>query len=359
MSTATKKYLGAIGDVRSGHGFDAVQLERWLPGRVPGFAGPLRVRQFASGMSNLTYLLQTPSARYVLRRKPPGVLLKSAHAVDREFRVMSALADVGFPVPRPLAFCDDDAVVGTMFYVMEHVEGRVFSDCAMPDLAPADRARVYDAVNATLAQLHTLDHAALGLSDFGRAGNYFARQVSRWTAQYVASKTNDVEEMDRLAAWLPGAVPADERSTLIHGDFSFHNVLVHPTEPRVVAVLDWELATLGHPFGDLMYHMMEWFRPAGIDSRGSLLGLDLRALGIPSFDEYLARYCERTGFDIGPHVPFHRAWNLFRVAAITQGIVSRARAGQVSTDNEASLAAAVRPLAQAAWREAQQAGACA
>ena len=188
MRTATKKYLGAIGDVRSGHGFDMVRLESWLHGQVPGFAGPLQVRQFASGMSNLTYLLQTPTRQYVLRRKPPGVLLKSAHAVDREFRVMSALAGAGFPVPRPLAFCDDDAVVGTMFYVMEHVAGRVFSDCAMPDLAPAERAQVYDAVNATLAQLHPLDYTALGLADFGRPGNYFARQVSRWTAQYLAAK---------------------------------------------------------------------------------------------------------------------------------------------------------------------------
>ncbi len=357
MATETRKYLGAIGEVKSGHGFDLGRLESWLRGRLDGFAGPLAVRQFASGMSNLTYLLQTPDRQYVLRRKPPGVLLKSAHAVDREFRVMSALAAAGFPVPRPLAFCGDDAVVGTMFYVMEHVAGRVFSDCAMPDLSPAERAQVFDSVNETLARLHTLDPVALGLADFGRPGNYFARQVSRWTAQYLASSTDRIEDMERLAAWLPGAVPADERTSLIHGDFSFHNVLIHPVEPRVVAVLDWELATLGHPFGDLMYHMMEWYRPAGIDARGTLLELDLPALGIPRFDDYVARYCDRTGFDVGSQVPFHRAWNLFRVAAITQGIVGRARAGQVSTDNEASLAAAVRPLARAAWREAQQAGA--
>jgi aminoglycoside phosphotransferase (APT) family kinase protein len=353
----TRKYLGAIGVVQAGHGFEVARLEAWLRERIDGFAGPVAIRQFASGMSNLTYLLEAPAARYVLRRKPPGVLLKSAHAVDREFRVMSALAGAGFPVPRPLAFCDDDAIVGTMFYVMEHVPGRVFSDCTMPDLAPAERAAVYDSVNETLARLHSLDYAALGLADFGRPGNYYSRQIARWSEQYRASKTVELPEMDRLAAWLPTAIPADDRTTLIHGDFSFHNVLVHPTEPRVVAVVDWELGTLGHPFGDLMYHMMEWYRPQGIDSRGSLLGLDLAALGIPSFDDYLARDCARTGFDAGGNVPFHRAYNLFRIAAITQGIVARARAGQVAAEREAYLSAAVPPLAQAAWREAQLAGA--
>ena len=357
MATATRKYLGDVVGVKSGHGFDPARLEQWMHAQVPGFAGPLGVRQFESGQSNLTYLLETPAQRYVLRRKPPGKLLKSAHAVDREFRVLRALAGTGFPVPQPHALCEDDSVVGTMFYVMSHVPGRVFADCSMPDLAPAERARVFDSVNATLARLHTLDFAALGLADFGRPGNYFARQIARWAAQYESSKTEDIPEMEQLAAWLPGAVPADERASLIHGDFSFHNVLVHPTEPRVVAVIDWELSTIGHPCGDLMYHMMEWYRPAGIDPRGTLLGRDLAALGIPDFDAYLARYCERTGFDIGAQVPFHRAYNLFRIAAITQGIVGRLRDGTVVSANAADMARAVRPLAQAAWREAQRLGA--
>jgi aminoglycoside phosphotransferase (APT) family kinase protein len=357
MAAVTRKYLGSVVAVKAGHGFDADRLANWLSGRVEGFAGPLSVRQFEAGQSNLTYVLDTPQRRYVLRRKPPGKLLKSAHAVDREYRVMSALATTGFPVPRPLAFCDDDAIVGTMFYVMEHVEGRVFADCAMPDLTPDERAGVYDSVNATLARLHTLDWPALGLQDFGRPGNYFARQIARWTAQYEASRTEDVPEMTRLAAWLPGAIPADDRSSLIHGDFSFHNVLIHPTEPRVVAVLDWELSTIGHPFGDLMYHMMEWYRPRGIDARGTLLGADTAALGIPAFDAYLARYQKRTGFDIADQVPFHRAYNLFRIAAITQGIVGRARDGTVVSADGASLAAAVRPLAEAAWQAARDAGA--
>jgi aminoglycoside phosphotransferase (APT) family kinase protein len=357
MTAPTRKYLGDVVDVKSGHGFDLARLEAWLHGNVPGFAGPLSARQFESGQSNLTYLLSTPARNYVLRRKPPGKLLKSAHAVDREFLVMSRLAATGFPVPQPLALCDDDSVVGTMFYVMSHVQGRVFADCSMPDLDAAQRAQVFDSVNAVLARLHTLDPAALGLAEFGRPGNYFARQIARWTAQYVASATDDIPEMQRLAEWLPRAVPADERATLIHGDFSFHNVLVHPTEPRVVAVIDWELSTIGHPFGDLMYHMMEWYRPAGIDPRGTLLGRDLAALGVPDFDTYLARYCERTGFAIGTDVSFYRAYNLFRIAAITQGIVGRLRDGTVVSANAADLARAVRPLAAAAWREALEAGA--
>jgi aminoglycoside phosphotransferase (APT) family kinase protein len=357
MTAQTRKYLGSVVDVKSGHDFDVARLAAWLGSHIDGFHGPLSVRQFEAGQSNLTYLLETPERRYVLRRKPPGKLLKSAHAVDREHRVMSALAAVDFPVPRPLAFCDDDAVVGTMFYVMEHVAGRVFADCTLRDLAPAERAAVYDSVNETLARLHTLDPAALGLADFGRPGNYFARQIARWTAQYDASRTQDIPEMSRLAAWLPTAIPGDDRSSLIHGDFSLHNVLIHPTEPRVVAVIDWELSTIGHPFGDLMYHMMEWYRPAGIDARGTLLGADLAALAIPTFDAYLMRYQQRTGFRVDDQVAFHRAYNLFRIAAILQGIVGRARDGTVVSADGASLAAAVRPLAQAAWQAAEAAGA--
>jgi aminoglycoside phosphotransferase (APT) family kinase protein len=357
MATGVRKYLGEVVDVKSAHRFELQRLETWLRDNISGFRGPLSVRQFESGQSNLTYLLSTPERNYVLRRKPPGKLLKSAHAIDREFLVMGKLASVGFPVPRPLAYGDDESVVGTQFYVMEHVPGRVFADCSMPDLSAADRARVYDSVNATLAQLHSVDYVRLGLAEFGRPGNYFARQIARWTTQYQSSKTNEIAEMDRLAAWLPGAVPADERASLIHGDFSFHNVLIHPTEPRVVAVIDWELATVGHPFGDLMYHMMEWYRPAGIDARGTLQGRDLAVLGIPAFDDYLGRYCERTGFSIGVNAPYYRAYNLFRIAAITQGIVGRLRDGTVVSSNAADMERAVRPLAQAAWQEAQRAGA--
>ena len=357
MNESPRKYLGQTVDVKAGHDFDERQLEAFLRARVAGFQGPLSVKQFESGQSNLTYVLRTPARSYVLRRKPPGKLLKSAHAVDREFRVMRALGSAGFPVPEVLVLSDDESIVGTMFYVMAHVPGRVFLDCSMPDLAREQRSAVYDSVNAVLARLHSLDYGALGLADFGRPGNYFARQISRWSQQYVASRTEHILEMDRLIEWLPGAVPPEDLTRLIHGDFSFHNVLVHPTEPRVVAVLDWELSTLGHPLADLMYHMMEWYRPAGIDPRGTLLGCDLAALGIPEFDEYLSRYSQRAGIPVPSNVAFYRAYNLFRIAAITQGIVGRLRDGTGVAANSAQLAGAVRPLAQAAWLEARKAGA--
>lgn len=357
MTAGGRKYLGATVDVKSGHEFDQRRLEEFLHASVPGFEGPLTVSQFESGQSNLTYLLKTPACSYVLRRKPPGKLLKSAHAVDREFRVMRALGTTGFPVPETLVLCGDDDVVGTMFYVMSHVPGRVFLDCRMPDLSPADRAAVFDSVNATLARLHTVDYVALGLADFGRPGNYFARQIARWSQQYDQSRTQDIPEMDRLMSWLPDAVPTDDLACLIHGDFSFHNVLIHATEPQVVAVIDWELSTIGHPFGDLMYHMMEWYRPPGIDPRGTLRGANLDALGIPDFDAYLRRYCERAGLPLPENVGFYRAYNLFRVAAITQGIAGRARDGTGVSANAQELGAAVQPLAQAAWIEAQRAGA--
>ena len=286
-AAAPKKYLGDAGEIRAGQGFDERVLDAYLSANVPGYRGPLQVQQFDGGQSNLTYRLNTQQANYVLRRKPPGVLLKSAHAVDREFRVMSALFRQGFPVPEPLVLCEDESIVGTMFYVMRHVPGRIFWDCTMPDLTREHRAAVFDSVNATLAALHNFKPESIGLGDFGRPGNYFARQITRWSGQYVASKTQDIPEMDRLIAWLPGAVPVDDgRASVIHGDFSFHNVLIHPTEPRVVAVLDWELSTLGHPLGDLTYHLMEWYRPAGIDLRGTLSGLDLALLRAHGHQEH-------------------------------------------------------------------------
>jgi aminoglycoside phosphotransferase (APT) family kinase protein len=352
-----KKYLGDVIEVKAAHRFDVGSLERYLSDTIRGFAGPVTLRQFESGQSNLTYLVTTPSRVYVLRRKPPGVLLKSAHAVDREFRVMSKLWESGFPVPEPLVLCEDESVVGTMFYVMAHVPGRIFLQCWLPDLQPDERAAVFDSVNAALARLHSLDYEALGLEDFGRPGNYFARQISRWSQQYESSRMQDIPEMDKLIAWLPGAIPAEDLARLIHGDFSFHNVLIHPTQPRAVAVLDWELSTIGHPYGDLMYHMMEWYRPEGSDARGTLAGRSLGALGIPNFSEYLAAYCERAGLPAPANVAFYRAYNLFRAAAIVQGIAARARDGTGVSADAAEFAGRVAPLAQAAWREAREAGA--
>ncbi|WP_332770288.1 phosphotransferase family protein [Phenylobacterium sp.] len=361
MSAApTRKYLGETVEVKAAHRIDEARLVQFLSDTVADFEGPLSLRQFEGGQSNPTYLLTTPRRKYVLRRKPPGVLLKSAHAVDREFRVMRALWETGFPVPEPLVLCQDDSVLGTAFYVMRHVEGRVFLDNAMPDLGREDRAAVFDSVNATLARLHSVDHVALGLEDFGRGGNYFSRQIGRWSQQYEASRTEDLAAMDRLIAWLPGAVPQDDETRLIHGDYSFHNVLIHPTEPRVVAVLDWELSTTGHPLGDLMYHTMEWYRPPHCDARGTLLGADLAALGVPDLDAYVTLYCERTGRAPVENLGFHKAYNLFRVAAIIQGIVARALGGNAAASVDAAeQSARVRVLADAAWGYAQEAGAVA
>lgn len=358
MPGAPQKYLGEVVAVREDLRFDGQRLSEWLHAHVAGYQGPLTIRQFDGGQSNPTYLLQTPQAKYVLRRKPPGVLMKSAHAVDREFRVLSALWEQDFPVPQPLAFCADTSIVGTVFYVMTFVPGRIFWDCTLPDLSREERAAVFDSVNATLARLHHFDPAGIGLDDFGRSGNYFARQIARWSQQYEASKDTPIAEMDKLMAWLPGAVPKDDGlSAVIHGDYSFHNVLIHPTEPRVVAVVDWELSTLGHPLGDLTYHTMEWYRPAGVDLRGTLKGQDLQALGIPTFEEYVARYCERTGLQIDGGLAFYRAFNLFRVAAILQGVAHRLRSGNAAASNAQEVATRIRPLALAAWQEAVEAGA--
>lgn len=359
QARAAKKYIGDVGGVREGNRFDEARLAEYLHGTIPGFQGPLTVKQFEGGQSNPTYLLVTPKERYVLRRKPSGPVLKSAHAVDREFRVIRALSETNaVPVPQALLMCSDEDIIGSMFYVMRYVPGRIFWNCRMPDLSPAERAAVYDSANDTLARLHTVDYAAIGLADYGRPGNYFARQIARWTKQYDLSKAEDIPEMDKLIAWLPGAMPADDGlSCITHGDFSFHNMLIHPTEPRVVAVVDWELSTIGHPMGDLMYHTLEWYRPAGVDARGTLDGADLKALGIPGPDEYIARYCERTGFSVNGNLDFYRAYNLFRIAAILQGVAQRARNGNAAAANADEVARLVKPLAKAAWTFALAGGA--
>lgn len=355
---ARKKYLGDVGAVHAGLGVDEKRLADYLAGVVSGFRGPIVIAQFDGGQSNPTYRLQTSGGTYVLRRKPPGVLLASAHAVHREYQVMAALFDAGFPVPEPLAMCFDEEVIGSQFYVMRYVPGRVFFDVAMPDLSNSERAAVYDSVNEVLARLHSLDPVKLGLAEFGKPGNYFARQVSRWSRQYESARLEEIPEMEQLIAWLPGAVPPDDgRQSIVHGDFSFHNVLISPDEPRVVAVIDWELSTLGHPLGDLSYHLMDWYRPDGIDLRGTLRNRDLAALGIPDMDRYVKTYAERAGLGSIEVLPFHRAFNLFRVAAILQGVAQRALSGNAASSNARDVATLVRPLSIAAWREAQEAGA--
>ena len=338
---------------------DAGRLGAFLAARLPGFGGPLAVRQFKGGQSNPTYLVEASGRRYVLRRKPPGKLVASAHAVDREFRVISALRARDFPVAEPIVYCDDPEVAGTAFYVMDFVEGRVFWEPHMPASHPAERARVYDAMNATIARLHRFDPGEIGLGDFGRGEGYVKRQIERWSQQYRASQTDSIEEMEHLIAWLPENLPPAAPVRLVHGDFRLDNVILAADRPDILAVLDWELSTLGDPLADFTYHLMQWFMPmsqtgAGV---GSLAGHDLAALGIPSAERYVDLYAARTGLDPHRHLPVYLAYNFFRLAAIFQGIVGRYRDGTAISEHAPSKGLMVRPLAITAWAFAQQAGA--
>jgi aminoglycoside phosphotransferase (APT) family kinase protein len=335
--------------------FDIGRLEAYLREHVEGFAGPITLKQFKGGQSNPTYLVETPERRYVLRRKPPGKLLPSAHAVDREYRVIGALHAQGFPVARPILYCADETVTGTAFFVMSHVEGRVFWEAEMPSSNPAERAQVYDAMNATLARLHNFDPAAIGLADYGRGENYVARQIERWSKQYRASETETIEEMEQLMAWLPAHIPPPQPTRLVHGDYRLDNMILAPDAPDVVAVLDWELSTLGDPVADFAYHLMQWDMPPSEAGTGSLVGQDLAALGIPSRDAYVEAYVRRTGLDPRPHLPTYSAYNFFRLAAILQGIVGRVRDGTATSAHAAARATLVRPLAAKAWEFASHA----
>jgi aminoglycoside phosphotransferase (APT) family kinase protein len=346
-------------DVPDALRIDTDRLAAYLADHVPGFAPPLSVRQFRGGQSNPTYLVDTPAQRYVLRRKPPGKLLPSAHAVDREFRVLRALHARGFPVARPLLCCDDADIIGTTFYLMAFVDGRVFWDPHMPVSRPDERAAVYDAMNATIAGLHAFDPAAIGLADFGRGDNYVGRQIERWSKQYRASQTEVIADMEHLIAWLPHNVPPPAPIRLVHGDYRLDNVIVAAGGADILAVIDWELATLGDPLADFTYHLMKWFMPpsetgAGV---GTLVGHDLAGLGIPAAEDYAARYAERTGLDPRPHLPVYLAYNFFRLAAIFQGIVARAHEGTATSDHAHAGAAMVRPLAAHGWAFAREAGA--
>ena len=329
-------------EVLDAHRFDVASLERYMREHVAGFSGTLTVRQFRGGQSNPTYHLAAGSQEYVLRRKPPGKLLPSAHAVDREYRVITALGRTDVPVPRTYALCEDASVVGTPFYIMECVHGRVFTDSRMPTATPAERAGVYDAINDVLARLHRVDWRAIGLADFGRHGQYVARQIHRWTTQYRASETDRIDSMERLIAWLPEHIPAEDTTTLVHGDFRLGNVIIHPREPRVLAVLDWELSTLGHPLGDLAYN-------CAYDLRGLVSGGPTTQPGIPSEDTYLAAYCRRTERAGIEDWDFYVAFALFRLAAISQGIMGRALAGTANDPQALQKGAQARTMADAAW----------
>jgi len=335
--------------------FDAGRLEAYLRDHVAGFAGPIVVSQFKGGQSNPTYLLETPLRRYALRRKPPGKLLPSAHAVDREYRVIGALWAQGFPVAEPVLYCADDAVIGTAFFVMTHVEGRVFWEPQMPGSDVVERAQVYDAMNATLARLHNFAPAAIGLADYGRGENYVARQVERWSKQYRASETARIEDMERLIAWLPAHLPPARPARVVHGDYRLDNIIVAPDAPGISAVLDWELSTLGDPLADFSYHLMAWHMPHSDAGTGSLVDCDLAALGIPSLDAYVEAYVARTGLDPRPHLAVYFAYNFFRLAAIMQGIAGRVRDGTATSAFAAAKAELVRPLAAKGFEFARQA----
>src|SRR5258708_5165741 len=345
---------GDVSAVRENHRFDEASLERYLRERMPNFRGPLAVRQFVGGQSNPTFLLETPGARFVMRKKPPGTLLQSAHQVEREFRIIKALATTDVPVPRVHLLCEDVSVIGTAFFVMDFVEGRIMRDPMMPDSSPHERAACYDSLNDVLARLHKVDFRAVGLGDYGRPQAYVARQLARWSKQYEASKIDEIPEMDRLIEWLGRNIPTDETS-IAHGDYRIENIVFHPVEPRVVAVLDWELSTLGHPLSDLAWTCRAYHCPPGIDGVSSFQGIDLKAYGIPSEEEFVVAYCKRAGRPSVPNLMFFVAFSFFRGAAIAQGIAMRAKLGNASGPDAASRAAKAAQTAELGWALAQRA----
>lgn len=344
------------------HAFDTAALSAWLEKNLEGFNGPLTVEMFKGGQSNPTYKLITPDQSYVMRAKPGPVakLLPSAHAIEREFAVMSGLQGTDVPVPRMYCLCEDESIIGRAFYIMEFMQGRVLWDQSLPGMTPAERTAIYNESNRVISALHTVKFAERGLANYGKPGNYFERQIGRWSKQYMASITQPIAEMDLLMAWLPANMPAsardENRVSIVHGDFRLDNLMFHPTEPRVIAVLDWELSTLGHPLADFSYHCMAWHIQPG-QFRG-IGGLDLPALGIPSEQDYIRMYCGRTGLttpeELATDWNFYLAYNLFRLAAILQGIAKRVEMGTASSAQAKASGEGARPLAQLAWSFAQR-----
>ncbi|AOG02656.1 ecdysteroid kinase family protein (plasmid) [Blastomonas sp. RAC04] len=340
--------------VRDAYRFDDAALARWMTDHVEGFAAPMTVAQFKGGQSNPTYKLITPARSYVLRRKPPGQVVQGAHAVDREARVLTALGGVGFPVARVYGLCTDEAVIGSWFYVMEMVEGRIFWDASFPGVSREERPAYFDAMNAVIAKLHGLDYRAIGLDDYGKPGNYLARQISRWTRQYVEdTDAGRNDDMDALVKWLPANIPDGDETSIVHGDFRCDNMIFHPSEPRVIAVLDWELSTLGHPLADFAYHAMMYQMPPDIVA--GLAGADLAALNIPSEVEFVAAYCRRAGRDSIPGWGFYVAFNYFRLAAIFHGIKGRTIRGTAASAHAQDRAASFPALAALARQSMEKA----
>ena len=336
------------------HAIDRIRLAAWLRDHVEGFQGPVEIEQFKGGQSNPTYKLASPSGSYVLRRKPQGSLLPSAHAVDREFRVLAALHGTGVPVPRVHALCEDPEIIGSVFYVMDFVDGRIFWDQRLPGLPRAERAAIFDSLNAGIARLHLVDPQAIGLRGFGRAGNYMERQVARWAKQYLASATEEIPAMDRLIEWLPRHLPPEGETRVVHGDYRMDNIVFERSAPRVAAILDWELSTLGDPIADFAYHVMYW-RIAPDLFRG-LGGVEVQSLGIPTEHEYVAAYCRRTGRQGIDSFDFYILFSMFRIAAILQGIAKRAIEGTAASARAVDVGRRARPLAEQAWELARSIG---
>ena len=353
MSERQDRFSGTM-PVREALAFDPAPLEDYMAAHVEGFQGPIEIEQFRGGQSNPTYrITDAGGRRCVLRRKPPGKTLKSAHAVDREYRVMTALGNTDVPVPRTFALCEDESVVGSVFFLMDFVDGRIFWDAGLSAAEKGERAAIMDGMNDALARLHKVDYQAVGLGDYGKPGNYFARQISRWSRQYLEDEAaGRIETMDRLIEWLPENIPPGDEASIVHGDFRLDNMIFHPREPRVIAILDWELSTLGHPLADFSYNCLQYRMSPQIFS--GLAGLDLEALGIPPEEEYVAAYCRRTSRDGVPGMDYYIAFNLFRLAGILHGILGRVKRGTAASKHAEMQGSMAEPMAMAAWAEAEK-----
>lgn len=345
------QFVGTM-PVQEKHRFDIANLERYLREHVEGFSGSLTVEQFKGGQSNPTFRLSAGGKHYVLRRKPPGKLLPSAHAVDREYRVITALYGTQVPVAKTYCLCLDETIIGTAFYVMDYVPGRVLWDPALPGMGVSERRAYFEELNRVIAALHSVDYAAIGLGDYGKPGNYIERQISRWSKQYRASETERIEAMENLIEWLPKNIPQGDETRIVHGDYRMDNVMFHATEPRMLAVLDWELSTLGHPLADFSYHCMTWRLTPG-QFRG-MLGVNFKALGIPTEEEYVEMYCRRTNRSGIPNWDFYMAYNMFRLAGILQGIMGRVKDGTAASEHAHEQGKRARPMAEAGWRQVEK-----
>jgi len=356
MSAMTDEQFSGTRALAPNHALNLPALELWMRQHIPGFTGPIAIEQFKGGQSNPTFKLSTPHAVYVMRAKPgpAAQLLASAHAIEREYAVMHALRATDVPVPKMFALCQDESVIGRAFFIMEFVAGRVFWEQSLPDVAPVERRAIYMEMNRVISALHCVDYAAIGLADFGKPGNYFARQIGRWSKQYKASETERIDAMEQLIAWLPQHIPPGDDTAIVHGDFRVDNMIFHPTEPRVLAVLDWELSTLGHPLADFSYHLMSWHIPPG-QFRG-IGGLDLASLNIPTQEQYSAAYCQATGRApiAQKDMCFYMAYNLFRLAGILQGIMKRVVDGTASSEQASKAGRSAKVLAQMGWKYAQE-----